>query len=83
MRARTLSIVTVVAAAAATVGAGPSTAAPSAPVESRQHFVQLGDSYSAGNGAGEYSDTTCYRSPLNYWRTSCRCSHFPKDFARW
>ena len=66
MRARTLSIVTVVAAAAATVGAGPSNAAPSAPVESRQHFVQLGDSFSSGNGAGSYEEKSCWRSPNNY-----------------
>lgn len=66
MRARTLSIVTVVAAAAATVGAGPSNAAPSAPAESRQHFVQLGDSFSSGNGAGSYAEKSCWRSPNNY-----------------
>lgn len=31
----------------------------------RQH-VQLGDSYSAGNGAGTYTERTCWRSPDNY-----------------
>lgn len=66
MRARILFVVTAVAAVAATVGASPSSAAPSASAGSRQHFVQLGDSYSAGNGAGAYTEKTCWRSPNNY-----------------
>ncbi|MDP9800388.1 lysophospholipase L1-like esterase [Arcanobacterium wilhelmae] len=28
--------------------------------------VLLGDSYASGNGAGEYTDTDCWRSPFNY-----------------
>lgn len=32
----------------------------------RPHVVQLGDSYSAGNGTGTYEERTCYRSPDNY-----------------
>jgi len=28
--------------------------------------VQLGDSYSAGNGTGTYEERSCYRSPDNY-----------------
>lgn len=28
--------------------------------------VQLGDSYSAGNGTGTYEERSCYRSPRNY-----------------
>lgn len=32
----------------------------------RELIVQLGDSYSAGNGAGNYSDEICWRSPRNY-----------------
>lgn len=31
-----------------------------------RHHVQLGDSYSAGNGAGTYTERTCWRSPDNY-----------------
>ena len=30
------------------------------------NILQLGDSYSAGNGAQNYTDTNCYRSPNNY-----------------
>lgn len=29
-------------------------------------IVQLGDSYSAGNGTGTYTETNCWRSPENY-----------------
>ena len=29
-------------------------------------MVQLGDSYSAGNGTGAYEERSCYRSPRNY-----------------
>ncbi|MDO5026072.1 MAG: SGNH/GDSL hydrolase family protein [Trueperella sp.] len=32
----------------------------------RELIVQLGDSYSSGNGAGDYVDETCWRSPHNY-----------------
>ena len=42
--------------------AGPAPAgAASAP-----RIVQLGDSYSAGNGTGDYTETDCWRSPKNY-----------------
>lgn len=30
------------------------------------NILQLGDSYSAGNGAQNYTETNCYRSPNNY-----------------
>ncbi|MFX4287865.1 SGNH/GDSL hydrolase family protein [Janibacter sp. G349] len=66
MRVRALSVVTAVAAVVATVGASPSNAAPGGSVESPQHFVQLGDSFSSGNGAGSYVEKTCWRSPNNY-----------------
>ena len=32
----------------------------------RPHYVQLGDSFSSGNGAGNYTDRTCWRSRDNY-----------------
>jgi lysophospholipase L1-like esterase len=32
----------------------------------RAQVVQLGDSYSAGNGTGAYEERSCYRSPRNY-----------------
>jgi hypothetical protein len=50
-------------AAALTTGAvtPPAAAAKDAP-----HVVQLGDSYSAGNGTGSYEERSCYRSPDNY-----------------
>lgn len=62
-RRRVLSIATSIAAVAAGVGlsAPAATAAPPAP-----HVVQLGDSYSAGNGAGDYTGEACWRSPSNY-----------------
>ncbi|MGI9156643.1 MAG: SGNH/GDSL hydrolase family protein [Marmoricola sp.] len=41
----------------------------------RLDVVQLGDSYSAGNGAGGYTDTTCYRSPRNYGTQFARTIH--------
>ena len=60
---RTLSIATALAAAAAGVGiAAPSASADPPPPQ----YVQLGDSYSAGNGSGNYTGTTCFRSPDNY-----------------
>ena len=42
-------------------------AAPVAAAASRgPRIVQLGDSYSAGNGTGTYTETDCWRSPENY-----------------
>ncbi|WP_076263890.1 hypothetical protein [Intrasporangium flavum] len=52
------------AAPAAT--SAPSSARPGATSSARPHVVQLGDSYSAGNGTGTYEERTCYRSPDNY-----------------
>lgn len=47
----------------------PSTAGAAAPPPRWDtRVLQMGDSYSAGNGAGQYTETTCYRSPLNYGR---------------
>ncbi len=62
-RRRTLSIATALAAAAAGAGlAAPPAGADPPP----KQYVQLGDSYSAGNGTGSYTGTTCWRSPENY-----------------
>ena len=61
-RRRTLSIATALAALAAGLGTAlPAGAAPPSP-----DYVVLGDSYSAGNGAGTYTERTCWRSPDNY-----------------
>lgn len=63
---------TVLAAIGALALAGlPATAADAAPPGGakpgwKTRVVQLGDSYSSGNGAGTYTETDCYRSPLNY-----------------
>jgi lysophospholipase L1-like esterase len=40
--------------------------APAASATRTPHVVQLGDSYSAGNGTGTYEERDCYRSPDNY-----------------
>ncbi len=54
----------------AAAGATPPAAFAGAPLSSNADTeptaVQLGDSYSAGNGAGAYVERTCWRSPLNY-----------------
>ena len=50
--------------AALAVGIGVSAPATAAPPGAE--YVQLGDSYSAGNGAGTYTERTCWRSPANY-----------------
>ncbi|WP_277453129.1 SGNH/GDSL hydrolase family protein [Janibacter sp. DB-40] len=62
---RTLSVATSVAAAAvvAVVGVSAPAAMAAPPVP---EVVQLGDSYSAGNGAGTYTGQRCWRSPDNY-----------------
>lgn len=70
-RRRTLSIVTAVTAAVGGIGvASPAatgaTTAPGATTADKPHYVQLGDSYSAGNGGGNYAEKTCFRSPNNY-----------------
>ena len=64
-RRRALSIATTLACVAAGLGLS-STAATAAPPSDTPHYVQLGDSYSAGNGAGAYTEKTCWRSPNNY-----------------
>lgn len=43
--------------------ASPASVAATTPA---RHVVQLGDSYAAGNGAGTYTERTCWRSPDNY-----------------
>jgi lysophospholipase L1-like esterase len=56
-----LALVAALGAAATVASAAPEAAATTAP-----HVVQLGDSYSAGNGTGTYEERSCYRSPDNY-----------------
>lgn len=62
MRHRSLSIATAVAAAIAGIGVS----APAANAADAPHYVQLGDSYSSGNGAGSYAEKICWRSSENY-----------------
>lgn len=64
-RRRALSIITAITAATAAIGAGGPAASASSTAE-KPHYVQLGDSYSAGNGGGSYLEKTCWRSPNNY-----------------
>lgn len=59
---RTLALITAVAAMGGAVGL----AAPTAGAAPALEYVQLGDSYSAGNGAGTYEERTCWRSPDTY-----------------
>ncbi|GGM87682.1 hypothetical protein GCM10009721_10810 [Terrabacter tumescens] len=51
---------------AAGLGATVALTAPTARAATTRHVVQLGDSYSAGNGTGTYEERSCYRSPDNY-----------------
>jgi hypothetical protein len=44
---------------------GEASARPAGPTD-RAEVVQLGDSYSAGNGTGTYEERSCYRAPSNY-----------------
>ena len=65
-RAAIALVVTLGATAALTSGA-PSASASTAPTAPHApQVVQLGDSYSAGNGTGTYEERSCYRSPDNY-----------------
>lgn len=60
---RSLRVATAIVLAATGLAAAPDTSADAArPLR----IVQLGDSYAAGNGAGSYLETTCYRSSQNY-----------------
>ncbi|MGO4603927.1 SGNH/GDSL hydrolase family protein [Terrabacter sp. 2YAF2] len=56
-----LAFVAALSATATVASVAPSASATPAP-----HVVQLGDSYSAGNGTGTYEERSCYRSPDNY-----------------
>lgn len=68
-RARILAALAAAAGLALT-GAGlaatPATAQPVSAAPDPVSVVQLGDSYSSGNGAGGYVEKTCWRSPRNY-----------------
>lgn len=66
-RSRIASCASAFVVAAACAFAGPTTA-PAAPGRAALHYVALGDSYSAGVGAGSYltSGTDCKRSSLAY-----------------
>lgn len=68
MAARALRLLAVLALTLTTVSvaSAPATGREAHRPHHRLQVVQLGDSYSAGNGAGGYTDTTCYRSPYNY-----------------
>jgi lysophospholipase L1-like esterase len=59
------ALVSALAATAALTSAG-SAGAQAAAAPRQQQVVQLGDSYSAGNGTGTYEERSCYRSPRNY-----------------
>jgi lysophospholipase L1-like esterase len=56
------------ALAALALAATGAAAAPAAAADAARgtQIVQLGDSYSAGNGTGTYTETDCWRSPENY-----------------
>lgn len=63
IRLRTLTAIGVlVTALGGAIGVPASEAAAAGP----PRIVQLGDSYSAGNGTGTYTETDCWRSPQNY-----------------
>jgi lysophospholipase L1-like esterase len=64
MTRRSLHAIAALALATTWAAAAPRATADAAPHESR--IVQLGDSYSAGNGTGTYTETDCWRSPENY-----------------
>ena len=67
-RPRVLSTLAATAALLVAGASGGASAAPAstAAAKTRPHYVTLGDSYSAGNGAGAYVEKTCWRSPNNY-----------------
>ena len=65
-RARPATALVSALAAAAALATGGVAGAPSAVATDAPHVVQLGDSYSAGNGTGTYEERSCYRSPDNY-----------------
>lgn len=58
--AAALALLTAVATLGMTASGVAASAAPT------PTFVQLGDSYSSGNGTGDYTERYCYRSPVNY-----------------
>ncbi len=64
------ALVAALATAAALASAAPAGAAFAGPsgvgAATQKQVVQLGDSYSAGNGTGSYEERSCYRSPRNY-----------------
>lgn len=59
---RILALTTTVAAALSAAVPAAATQSSGAPVE----IVQMGDSYSSGNGARTYAEKTCWRSPDSY-----------------
>ena len=58
--------VALVAALGATGAVTSGSPAAARPAATTPQVVQLGDSYSAGNGTGVYEERSCYRSPRNY-----------------
>lgn len=69
-RARPAAVLVAALVSAAALVAGAVTGAPpavaAASTTDAPHVVQLGDSYSSGNGTGTYEERSCYRSPDNY-----------------
>lgn len=57
-----VALVAALGATAALTAGSPAVAAAA----KQPKVVQLGDSYSAGNGTGTYQERDCYRSPDNY-----------------
>lgn len=60
------SAVALLAAVGATAALTAGTPTVAAAAAKQPQVVQLGDSYSAGNGTGTYEERDCYRSPNNY-----------------
>ncbi|MDN4645177.1 SGNH/GDSL hydrolase family protein [Arthrobacter sp. PsM3] len=57
---------TAVAAGLATLALAACAAAVPAQAADKTKYIALGDSYAAGQGAGEYKNDTCYRSENSY-----------------
>lgn len=75
-KSRTIRACAVSAVLAAALFATPASANDRTDVVS---IVQLGDSYSAGNGTKNYYDGACYRSPDNYGRLTANA--LPADYT--
>ena len=65
-RIATAVVAALVGGLALTSGSHAGASPLGAATRSVTQVVQLGDSYSAGNGTGTYEERSCYRSPRNY-----------------